>query len=56
MLDLLDCNVGMLVGYERSKALTPREVISGEGNEPYAIKTNLGWSIVGGGQAWSRRS
>ena len=37
--------------------MTPREVISGESNEPYAIKTGLGWSIVGGGgQARSGRS
>ena len=56
MLDLLDCNVGLLVGYDCSQALTPREVISGESNEPYAIKTDLGWSIVGGGQARSGRS
>ena len=56
MLDLLDCNVGLLVGYDCSQALTPREVISGESNEPYAIKTDLRWSIVGGGQARSGRS
>ena len=56
MLDLLNCNVGLLVGYDCSQALTPREVISGESNEPYAIKTDLGWSIVGGGQARSGRS
>ena len=56
MLDLLDCNVGLLVGYDCSQALSPREVISGESNEPYAIKTHLGWSIVGGGQARSGRS
>ena len=56
MLDLLDCNVGLLVGYDRPQALTPKEVISGESNEPYGIKANLGWSIVGGGQATSERS
>ena len=50
LLGLLDCNVGLLVGCEK------REVISGESNEPYAIKTDLGWSIVGGGQARSGRS
>ena len=55
MLDLLDCNVGSLVGYACSQALTPREVISGESTKLYAIKTDLGWSIVGGGQAESGR-
>ena len=48
--------MGLLVGYDRPQALTPKEVISGESNEPYGIKTNLGWSIVGGGQATSERS
>ena len=28
-------------------AFVPREVIAGESNEPYAVKTDLGWSIVG---------
>ena len=55
MLDLLDCNVGSLVGYACSQALTPREVISGESTKLYAIKTDLGWSMVGGGQAESGR-
>ena len=49
MHDLLDCNVGLLIGYDCSQALTPREVVAGKSNEPYGIKTDLGWSIVGGG-------
>ena len=56
ILNLLDCNVGSQVGYACSQALTPREVISGESTKLYAIKTDLGWSIVGGGQAESVRS
>ena len=56
MEDLLDCNVGLLIGYDCSQALTPRNVISGGGNEPYGIKTDLGWSIVGGYDVKSGRS
>ena len=56
MLNLLDCNVGSLVGYACSQTLTAREVISGESTKLYSIKTDLGWSIVGGGQAESVRS
>ncbi|KAJ8333475.1 hypothetical protein SKAU_G00414830 [Synaphobranchus kaupii] len=35
-------------GYDCSRALAPRHVITGGDYEPYAIKTDLGWSIVGG--------
>ena len=37
MHDLLDCNVGLLIRYDFSQALIPREVIAGESNEPYGI-------------------
>ena len=57
MHDLFDCNVGLLIGYDSSQALTPREVLAGGNNEPYGIKTDLGWSIVGRSQdVRSRRS
>ena len=60
MQDLLDCNVGLLIGYDCSQALTPREVITGKSNEPYGVRTDLGWSIVGtrsanGGRSFCRR-
>nr|XP_055041009.1 uncharacterized protein LOC129428127 [Misgurnus anguillicaudatus] len=44
---LQDCEVGLLIGYNCSRALAPREVIIGADNEPYAVRTDLGWSIVG---------
>lgn len=44
---LQDCEVGLLIGYNCSRALAPREVILGAENEPYAVRTDLGWSIVG---------
>ena len=48
---LQDCEVGLLIGYNCSQALLPQEVVSGEENEPYAQRTDLGWSIVGHGHA-----
>ncbi|XP_034053580.1 uncharacterized protein LOC117533769 [Gymnodraco acuticeps] len=44
---LQDCEVGLLIGYNCSQALLPREVVSGKENQPYAQRTDLGWSIVG---------
>ena len=44
---LLSCDVGLLIGYNCPRALTPRQVLTGKDNEPYAILTDLGWSIVG---------
>ncbi|KAI3359202.1 hypothetical protein L3Q82_002719 [Scortum barcoo] len=45
--ELMDCEVGLLIGYDCSRALAPRQVITGGDDEPYAVKTDLGWSIVG---------
>ncbi|XP_039546986.1 uncharacterized protein LOC120492801 [Pimephales promelas] len=44
---LQDCEVGLLLGYNCPRALAPREVILGADNEPYGVRTDLGWSIVG---------
>ena len=44
---LLDCDVGLLIGYNCSTALAPRQVITGADGQPYAVKTDLGWSVVG---------
>ncbi|KAK0142370.1 hypothetical protein N1851_019891 [Merluccius polli] len=45
--ELFECEVGLLIGYDCSRALAPRQVITGRDDEPYGIKTDLGWSIVG---------
>ena len=45
--EMQECEVGLLIGYNCPQALAPREVITGSINEPYAQKTDLGWSIVG---------
>lgn len=44
---LQDCEVGLLIGYSCPKALAPKQVILGGDDEPYAVHTDLGWSIVG---------
>ncbi len=44
---LLSCEVSLLIGYTCPRALAPKQVILGKENEPYAIHTDLGWSIVG---------
>nr|XP_054599707.1 uncharacterized protein LOC129164253 [Nothobranchius furzeri] len=45
---LIECEVGLLIGYNCSQVLVPREVVAGEDNEPFAQRTDLGWTIVGG--------
>ena len=47
MPPLLTCDVGLLIGYNCSAALAPRQTVIGNENQPYAVKTDLGWSIVG---------
>ena len=41
------CEVGLLIGYNCPQALLPREILSGDQNQPFAQRTDLGWSIVG---------
>ena len=48
MNPMQNCEVGLLIGYNCPQALAPRSYITGEGNQPFAIQTDLGWSIVGG--------
>jgi hypothetical protein len=42
-----DVEVGLLIGANCPRAIVPRKVIPGCGNEPYAQQTDLGWGIVG---------
>ena len=44
---LRDCKVGLLIGHNCIKALTPRDVITPTGDGPYGQRTDLGWGIVG---------
>ena len=41
------CEVGLLIGCNCPQALAPLDVKRGVGNEPFAVKTELGWSVVG---------
>ena len=43
-----DCPVGLLIGYSCPQALRPTEIIAGGPQEAFAVKTDLGWSVVGG--------
>ena len=39
--------IGVLIGNNCARALKPRWVIPGKSNDPYAIRTTLGWGVVG---------
>ena len=43
-----DCPIGLLIGYNCSRALAPLNYVGGKNGQPFAIETELGWSIVGG--------
>ena len=46
---LLDVNIGLLIGYDGSDILCPIDVIPpSKRGEPFAQKTILGWSVIGG--------
>ena len=42
-----DIEVGILISTNCPRAIKPREVIPGLDDDPYGIKTDLGWGIVG---------
>ncbi|KAK3734390.1 hypothetical protein QZH41_006201 [Actinostola sp. cb2023] len=42
-----DVEVGLLIGTNCVRAVKPREVIPGKDDDPYGIRTELGWGIVG---------
>ena len=39
--------IGLLIGNDCPMAIRPLKIIAGKDHEPYGIKTNLGWGIVG---------
>ena len=50
-----NCEVGLLIGYNCSEALLPLEVKQGNvAGEPFAVRTCLGWSIVGQADKFGR--
>ena len=42
-----DMEIGILIGCNCPKALKPREGILGSDEDPYAVRTLLGWGIIG---------
>ena len=44
---LLDCGIGLLVGHNCWQALIPRQTATGRDDEPFGVRTDLGWMITG---------
>ena len=42
-----DIEIGLLIGCNCPKAIKPKEIITGRSEDPYAVRTLLGWCIVG---------
>ena len=42
-----DAEIGLLIGVNCPRAVKPKEIVSGDSYDPWAMKTELGWSIVG---------
>ena len=42
-----EAEIGILIGINCAKAVKPLQIVSGEDQEPWAMKTILGWSVVG---------
>ena len=42
-----DAHVGLLIGTNCTKGIKPREVIPGADDDPYAVRTTLGWGVIG---------
>ena len=44
---LPDAEIGLLLGTNRPRAVRPKEIVPGAGEEALTIRTELGWSVVG---------
>ena len=40
-------SIGLLIGNDCVRALKSRSIVPGRSNDPYAIRTTLGWGVVG---------
>ena len=40
-------DIGLLIGFNCSVALLPRQIVSAGDTEPYAVKTVIGWGVCG---------
>ncbi|XP_043202754.1 uncharacterized protein LOC122370872 [Amphibalanus amphitrite] len=55
-IDVEPCEVGLLIGANCPQLLTPEEVRRPEGEGPCAVRTCLGWYVIGVSSRSSRRS
>ena len=39
--------VGLLIGMNCPRAIKPRDIILGDDDDPWAVRTELGWSVIG---------
>ena len=42
-----DIEIGLLIGCNCPRTIKPKELITGKSEDPYAVRTSLGWCIVG---------
>ena len=42
-----DVEIEILIGSDCPRAIMPREIIPGEDDSPYALRSDLGWGIIG---------
>ncbi|XP_043232467.1 uncharacterized protein LOC122386858 [Amphibalanus amphitrite] len=42
-----EAEIGLLIGANCPKAVKPRDVVTGEDDDPWAVRSALGWGIVG---------
>ena len=42
-----DLHIGILIGNNCTQAIKPRDVVPGRATDPYAIRTALGWGVIG---------
>ena len=45
--EFADAEIGLLLGVNCARAIKPREIIPGDNDDPWAVRTMLGWGIVG---------
>ncbi|GAB1604462.1 hypothetical protein Ahia01_000727600, partial [Argonauta hians] len=43
----LECEPGLLIGFNCSRAFIPRGQVIGDDSQPFAVRTDLGWTIMG---------
>ncbi|XP_043198408.1 uncharacterized protein LOC122368497 [Amphibalanus amphitrite] len=42
-----EASIGLLIGLNCSKAIKPQDIVTGDDNAPWAVRTAMGWGVVG---------